>query len=115
MTPLDGWETLEQIRMNPANRKIRVIMVTGKEPTHDEAKKYAPLIDGYILKPVGRYDLAVGVRKVLADIDRLSTTRKEALKKGVRSDFIEEYCRLTRIVNDPGSIPGSSRTILQRT
>jgi DNA-binding response OmpR family regulator len=98
MSPVDGWTVLERIRRDRKNDPVRILMVSAKPPTQEEAEKYAPLIDGYIRKP---FDLAVLKRTVsdlLSDRKRIDTiVDRAARKKEVRS-FLEEYCRLARIV-----------------
>ncbi|OPX69244.1 MAG: response regulator PleD [Methanoregulaceae archaeon PtaB.Bin056] len=98
MSPMDGWTVLERIREQPGMKKVRVIMLTAKHPTSEEAEKYAPLIDGYILKPFDLRSLKESIRTAFLEQERLSGIVHEACEKGTERSFLEEYCRLSRIV-----------------
>ncbi len=98
MKPMDGWRTLEHIREDPDNNRIRVIMLTAKQPTPDEAERYAPLIDGYIMKPVDHKQLIGRVRESFEREEEVRANAKNAYESGIPRNFVEEYCRLTRIV-----------------
>jgi len=52
MEPMDGWETLTQIRSNIKTQSIPVIMVTGKKPTWDEVRSHMQDIEDYVVKPL---------------------------------------------------------------
>jgi len=98
MSPMNGWTVLEHIRKSPGTSKIRVIMLTAKQPTREEAEKYSPLIDGYIKKPFNIRDLLEDVHRVFEDQERMDGIVHTAYAKGAGWDFLEEYCRLSRIV-----------------
>lgn len=98
MTPINGWTTLERIRAEPRNKGIRVIMLTARPPTSFDAEQYTTMIDGYIMKPFNIRELLEKIRMVFEDQDRLSGIVHEAYEKGTGRGFLEEYCRLSRIV-----------------
>ncbi|HOT02697.1 MAG TPA: response regulator [Methanolinea sp.] len=98
MSPMDGWTVLERIREKPGLKKVRIIMLTAQHPTREEAERYAPLVDGFILKPFDLRSLKESIRKAFLEQDRLSGIVHEACKKGTERGFLEEYCRLSRIV-----------------
>jgi len=98
MSPMDGWTVLERIREKPSLKKVRVIMLTAKHPTKEEAGKYAPLIDGFILKPFDLRSLKESIQKAFLEQERLSGIVHEASRRGTERSFLEEYCRLSRIV-----------------
>lgn len=62
MAPMDGWETLENIKADPNTRTIPVIMVTGKPLEDDERTKYGTMFYQYLMKPVRRAELCEVVR-----------------------------------------------------
>ena len=98
MKPMDGWSTLEHIRENPEYNGIRVMMLTAKQPTPEEAERYTPLIDGYIMKPVDHKELLGRVRQSFEREEAVRANAKHAVQSGIPRNFVEEYCRLTRIV-----------------
>ena len=51
MEPVDGWNTLEQIKFNRATSHIPVVIISGKRLTAEELKRYGPLFVRYIMKP----------------------------------------------------------------
>ncbi len=52
MEPLDGWQTLVQIKACPDTNSIPVIMVTGKALTDDDRDKFGSFYADYLMKPV---------------------------------------------------------------
>jgi Response regulators consisting of a CheY-like receiver domain and a winged-helix DNA-binding domain len=98
MKPMDGWSTLERIREDPENNRIRVIMLTAKQPTPEEAERYTPLIDGYIMKPVDHKQLTGRVRQSFETDETVHAKAKHACDSGIPRTFVEEYCHLTRVV-----------------
>ncbi len=65
MAPMDGWETLENIKSNPRTSSIPVIMVTGKPLEDQEREKYQNLFYQYLMKPVRRAELCDIVKGAL--------------------------------------------------
>ncbi len=63
MPGLDGWETTEKIKSNPATKDIPVVMLTVKGEREDKLKSFHETkCDGYIVKPVDRKELIKVVR-----------------------------------------------------
>jgi two-component system, OmpR family, response regulator len=52
MEPMDGWQTLEQIKACEDTKTIPVIMVTGKALTEDDRDKFGTFYADYLMKPV---------------------------------------------------------------
>jgi CheY-like chemotaxis protein len=67
MAPMDGWETLEQIKSDPRTRSIPVIMVTGKPLLDNEREKYGNLFHHYLMKPVCHTELCEIVKGALTN------------------------------------------------
>jgi two-component system OmpR family response regulator len=67
MEPMDGWQTLEQIKNNPRTMDIPVIMVSGKRPTHEELQVYGKSFVNYVMKPVSFPMLREAVTRVLEE------------------------------------------------
>jgi CheY-like chemotaxis protein len=56
MPGMDGWETLEAIRVNPATASLPVVMCTVKDQARDALRAWQAGADEYLLKPfpIGR-------------------------------------------------------------
>src|SRR5690606_17018844 len=52
MEPMDGWETLMNIKNSPDLKNIPVMMLTAKQLTPSEAQEYGIYIEDYIMKPI---------------------------------------------------------------
>ena len=99
MEPVDGWETLRQIKKNPATKSIPVIMLTAQKLTPLDVKDYGICIEDYVVKPVTSGDLTDAIKHVFARQQLIK--EKIAAIKGASIDRKElcECARLTRIVD----------------
>ncbi|MDO9549908.1 MAG: response regulator [Methanoregula sp.] len=98
MEPLDGWETLLAIRSSPAFRDIPVIIITGKEPTHEEILQNGSLIEDFIIKPVDFKKIAKTLHHVI-ERDRALKREIDKMKNSMQDpELLEEYTRLLRLV-----------------
>lgn len=99
MEPESGWETLRQIKKNPATRDIPVIMLTAQKITCGDVKDYGVCIEDYVEKPVSLKDLNSAIAHVFER--RQSIKEKIAIAKGagVDRDELCECARLTRTVD----------------
>jgi DNA-binding response OmpR family regulator len=52
MEPMDGWQTLMDLKKNPETCGIPVIMVSGKKPTPDDIHVYGKFYEQFVMKPV---------------------------------------------------------------
>jgi len=66
MEPMDGWQTLVNLKSNPQTRCIPVIMVSGKKPTPDDIHLYGKFYEHFMLKPVSFSALSDVVSGVLS-------------------------------------------------
>lgn len=98
MYPMGGWQTLEKIKENSLWKQIPVLMVTGKQPTPAEAKKYGVCIEDYILKPVNAQDLYSAIEYVLMRKKFIAREIRVALKAGFERELVCEYARLRKRV-----------------
>ncbi|MBP1929923.1 CheY-like chemotaxis protein [Methanolinea mesophila] len=57
MVPVDGWETLRQIRKKKECLLTPVLMLTARSPQPREILQCGDLFDGYIMKPVTKSNL----------------------------------------------------------
>jgi two-component system OmpR family response regulator len=65
MAPMDGWETLSNLKSNPQTGSIPVIMVTGKPLEDRDQGTYGNMFYKYIMKPVRRTELCDVVRSAV--------------------------------------------------
>jgi len=99
MQPLDGWETLKQIKKNPATRDIPVIMLTAHELMPKDVEDYGICIEDYLIKPATLRELNDAITHVFER--RQMIKEKIAAVKGAGIDRNElcECARLTRVVD----------------
>jgi DNA-binding response OmpR family regulator len=110
MYPMDGWQTLEKIKENSLWKQIPILMVTGKQPTPAEAKKYGVCIEDYILKPVNAQDLYSAIEYVLTRKKLIEREIRVALKAGFEKELVCEYARLRKRVEVEKKIIGIVRS-----
>ncbi|MCQ1539118.1 response regulator [Methanocalculus taiwanensis] len=99
MEPMDGWETLENIKLNPATREIPVMMLTAKQLTPDEAQEYGMYIEDYIIKPITHTELYESIEHVLKRRQAIEDAVRLAGERGVNSVLVSEYARLIKSVD----------------
>jgi two-component system OmpR family response regulator len=95
MSPMDGWETLVNIRSNPSTRDIPVIMVTGKQFVFEELEKYGRSIDGYVIKPISPRNLKALIEEFLGRKTAIDNVVEKARKSGIKSEIINEFRELS--------------------
>jgi len=98
MSPMDGWQTLENLKENSVWKQIPVLMVTGNQPTPAEAKKYGVCIEDYILKPLDAPELYRAIEYVLMRKKFIAREIRVALKAGFEKELVCEYARLRKRV-----------------
>ncbi len=98
MYPMDGWETLEEIKKNPLTKKIPVLMLTGFAPTPAQARRYGLCIDDYILKPVNAQELYSEIEYVLKRRELIKQDIRAATTAGYEKEMLCEYARLRKRV-----------------
>lgn len=99
MEPMDGWETLENIKTNPETRDIPVMMLTAKQLTPEEAQEYGAYIEDYVMKPTTHRQLYDAIEYILKRKDEISQKIEEAREAGIEDKIIEEYERLSKSVD----------------
>ncbi|QYZ78822.1 response regulator [Methanofollis formosanus] len=99
MEPMDGWETLENIKINPATREIPVLMLTAKQLTPDEAEGYGSYIEDYILKPITHRELYEAIERVLQRREVIRNDVERAQQVGLDRHLVDEYARLAKGVD----------------
>ncbi len=99
MEPMDGWETLEHIKENPATKEIPVLMLTAKQLTPAEAQEYGIYIDDYILKPITHRELYDAIERVLNRRQSIKSDMDSARQCGFDAEIISEYARLSKSID----------------
>lgn len=99
MEPMDGWQTLEQIKANPDTKGIPVLMLTGKMLTAAEARQFQICIDDYIMKPFQQADLYEAIGQVLERKKKVKETLLLARQAGVQKEKVCELATMSRRVS----------------
>ena len=87
MFPMDGWQTLEEIKKNASWKKIPVLMLTAKQPTLAETKKYGLCIEDYLLKPMTPQELYRAIEYVLKRREFIEKEVRVAIKAGYEKEL----------------------------
>jgi CheY-like chemotaxis protein len=96
MRPMDGWETLEHIKANPDTKTIPVLMLTGKQLTAAEAKRYHICIEDYIMKPFTNAQLIAAIEHVFIRERTIRENLPLAKKAGISQDIYCEFAKLSK-------------------
>ena len=96
MEPMDGWETLEKIKENPATKDVPVLMLTAKQLTPTEAQEYGPYIEDYVLKPITHRELYDAIEHVLSRRQNIRADIDKAAQSGADEELVSEYARLSK-------------------
>ena len=94
MEPMDGWETLDRLKSNPATKGIPVLMFSAKKLSPSEAQEHSIGIDDYVTKPVNPTQLMESIQRIF---NRRNDVKGEALvaqNAGVDKALIDEYTTL---------------------
>lgn len=96
MEPMDGWETLERIKENPATKEIPVLMFSAKKITPSEAQEHSMNIDDFVSKPVSPSQLLDSIQRIFSRRNDVKGEMLAAQNKGVDPAVIDEYCALRK-------------------
>ncbi|MCQ8894455.1 MAG: response regulator [Methanolinea sp.] len=99
MEPMDGWETLMNIKNNPRTRDIPVMMLTAKQLTPNEAQEYGIYIEDYIMKPITHRELYEAIEGQLNRRKVMELDVQLAREAGVDEATIQEYKRLRKSID----------------
>ena len=98
MEPMDGWETLTQIKSNARTKSVPVIMLTGKPPTWDEIIAHMDNIEDYAIKPLTIEGLTILVQNFFEEQESLARELAQAKSAGADAALLEEYRNLRRSI-----------------
>ena len=96
MKPVDGWETLLQIRSYPPSAHTPVVMISGKAILPAEVTRYGPLTDGFLRKPLQNAVLISAIAEFFEWYDELKKQCDAARAGGVDESVINSYFSLKR-------------------
>ena len=65
MSPIDGWQFLEELKRNEEYRDIPVLLFTAKHVWPEEYSRYANDIVGVLEKPISLAELKTALERVL--------------------------------------------------
>jgi CheY-like chemotaxis protein len=99
MEPMDGWETLEKVKENPATKEIPVLTLTAKQLTPVEAQEYGIYIEDYVLKPITHHELYDAIEHVLNRRQAIKSDMDLAKESGFDAEIITEYARLSKSID----------------
>ena len=99
MEPMDGWETLVQLKSIPELRDIPVMMLTAKQLTPNEAQEYGIYIEDYIMKPITHKELYEAIEGQLNRRRMIEIDIQMATEAGVDAGTIDEYRRLRKSID----------------
>ncbi|MCX6696453.1 MAG: response regulator [Methanoregula sp.] len=94
MEPMDGWETLDRLKSNPATKGIPVIMFSAKKISPSEVQEHSKNIDDFVPKPVNPVQLMESIQRIF---NRRNDVKVEALvahDAGLDKALIDEYVAL---------------------
>jgi CheY-like chemotaxis protein len=96
MEPMDGWETLENIKKNPVTKEIPVLMFSAKKITHAEAEEHSMSIDDFVSKPVSPAQLLESIEKIFERRKDVAMEVLLARDAGLSPEILEEYSALRK-------------------
>nr|WP_282570250.1 response regulator [Methanoculleus sp. 7T] len=65
MSPIDGWQFLEELKRNDEYKEIPVLLFTAKHVWPEEYSRYADDIVGVLEKPISLAELKTALERVL--------------------------------------------------
>jgi CheY-like chemotaxis protein len=94
MEPMDGWETLDHIKSDPATKDLPVLMFSAKKITAEEAQEHCLNIEDFVSKPVNPAQLLDAIKRIFERRNDLKMEAVAAKDAGVDADLIAEYTAL---------------------
>ena len=94
MEPMDGWETLDRLKSNPATKGIPVLMFSAKKISPSEAQEHSLSIDDFVTKPVNPTQLMESIQRIFSRRNDVKGETLVAQNAGVDKALIDEYTAL---------------------
>ena len=96
MTPVDGWNTLRQIRKHPHAAKVPVLMFSGKAILPNDIIENGSQIDGFLKKPFKNAFLISSLTDFFVWYTELKNHCDTALDSGSNPDDVSRFFSLKR-------------------
>jgi CheY-like chemotaxis protein len=98
MEPVDGWETLDRIKQNPATKDIPVLMFSAKKISPGEAEEHSLKIEDFISKPVNPVQLLESIQQIFTRRSNVKIEASVAKEAGFENGLIDEYTSLRKSI-----------------
>jgi len=98
MEPMDGWETLDRLKADPATKDIPVLMFSAKKITPEEAEQHALNIEDFVSKPVNPAQLLEAITGIFTRRSAVMTEARDAKDAGHDTGLIDEYSALRKSI-----------------
>jgi CheY-like chemotaxis protein len=98
MEPMDGWETLGNLKAKPETRDIPVLMFSAKKITPGEAEEHCLSIEDFVSKPVNPAQLLDAINRIFERRRAVKTEAMQAKDKGVDPLLIDEHSALRKSI-----------------
>jgi two-component system, OmpR family, response regulator len=99
MEPMDGWETLDRIKSNPATCDLPVLMFSAKKITAEEAQEHCLNIEDFVSKPVNPAQLLDAIKRIFERRSDLKMEAMVAKDAGLDAGLIAEYTALRKSID----------------
>jgi two-component system OmpR family response regulator len=96
MEPVDGWETLRQIRKRADLLMTPVIMLTARSPQPRDILYCGDFLDGYIMKPVTKSNLEKKLNALWERYVLIQDNMQKLRSKGISPADTLDYLRAIR-------------------
>ena len=94
MEPMDGWETLNHLKANPATAGIPVLMFSAKKISPSEVLEHRKNIDGFVTKPVTSVQLINSIQRIFNRRNNVKIEEFVAPDTDPDKTLIDEYTAL---------------------
>jgi len=98
MEPMDGWETLERIKTDPATSNLPVLMFSAKKITPEEAQEHRLNIEDFVSKPVNPSQLLDAIQRIFTRRSEVKQVSESQMSAGHDAGLVEECAALRKSI-----------------
>ncbi|MFA5211840.1 MAG: response regulator [Methanoregula sp.] len=98
MEPMDGWETLDRLKSNPATKDLPVLMFSAKKISPSEAEEHSINIEDFVSKPVNPSQLMDSIQRIFNRRNEVKGEVLVAHDAGIDKTLIDEYTSLRKSI-----------------
>jgi len=98
MEPMDGWETLDRLKSNPATKDLPVLMFSAKKISPSEAEEHSINIEDFVSKPVNPSQLMDSIQRIFNRRNEVKGEVLVAHDAGIDKTLIDEYTALRKSI-----------------